>query len=82
MNQLVLSKGRLPARSDECLADHTSGIAVGSRVIFTGKGSETPIVDSLSTISYTVVGLVDSAMYISAFEHGNTNIGSGAIGLV
>ena len=36
VNQLVLSKGRLPARSDECLADHTSGIAVGSRVIFSG----------------------------------------------
>ena len=82
VNQLVLTSGRWPEHADECLADHASGIRVGSRVVFTGKGSDTPIVDSLKNTAYTVVGSVDSAMYISAFEHGNTNIGSGAIGFV
>ena len=82
VNQLLLTDGRFPERADECLADYASGIAVGSRVQLTGKGNETPIVDSLANTSYTVVGKVDSAMYISAFEHGNTNIGSGAIGFI
>ena len=82
INQLVLTEGRFPTKADECLADHASGIAVGARIILTGKGNATPIVDSLDNTAYTVVGKVDSAMYISAFEHGNTNIGSGAIGFI
>ncbi len=82
VNLLVLMKGRFPEREDECVVDHASGIAVGSRIVLTGKGSDIPVIDSLSQTAYTVVGQVDSAMYISAFEHGNTNIGSGAIGFV
>ncbi|MBR3436823.1 MAG: FtsX-like permease family protein [Lachnospiraceae bacterium] len=82
INELLLTQGRFPTKADECLADHASSIAVGERVILTGKGNETPIVDSLKNTAYTVVGKVDSAMYISAFEHGNTNIGSGAIGFI
>ena len=82
VNQLVLTKGRYPERPDECLADRASGIQVGDRLVMTGKGNDIPIVDSLSETAYTVVGIVDSAMYISAFEHGNTTIGSGAIGWI
>ena len=82
VNQLVLTAGRFPERADECLADYASGIAVGARVLLTGKGNATPIQDSLENTAFTVVGKVDSAMYISAFEHGNTNIGSGAIGFI
>lgn len=80
INELWLTEGTWPRVSTECLVEASSEISIGSTVEFIGDGTgKSDLKDSLKTTTYTVVGKVRSAMYISDIEKGNTNIGGGRI---
>ena len=70
-------EGRLPISADECIADANS---IGMPI----KIGDTIIVDSnrrpqLKNSQLKVVGLVDTAMYISGTQYGSTSLGNGQI---
>lgn len=81
VNRLVLKDGRYPEKSGECLVDATAvktydGIEIGSVIKLSAENSS--ISDSLKVQELTVVGAVDSPMYIST-ERGTTQVGSGSL---
>ncbi len=81
VNRLVLKDGRYPEKSGECLVDATAvkmydGLEIGSVIKLSAENSS--ISDSLKVQELTVVGTVDSPMYIST-ERGTTQVGSGSL---
>lgn len=74
-------EGRLPENAGECLADASfrSGteINIGDKLVLSAPES-TELDDVMSRSEYTVVGRVQSPMYIS-FERGSTNVGNGSL---
>ena len=81
LNRLRLVDGRLPQNEDECVIDSRAAelygeIKIGAVLTLNGDGSS--ITDSLKTDKLTVVGTVDSPMYISD-ERGTTQVGSGSL---
>lgn len=74
MNQLVLMEGRMPESEGECVVNpgkHSSGgVHVGDQV--------TVLEEGLAHKTYTVVGLVNSAQYLS-MTLGTTTKGSGSL---
>lgn len=78
INELELLDGTWPRISTECLVESSSGLRVGDTITFISEGVE----DSLSQTTYTVSGVVRTAMYFSMMEKGNTNIGSGKVGQI
>lgn len=80
INTPMLKEGRLPEKADEILiGDSTFGsVKPGDKVSFTSAVEGEALSDSLKNTQFTVVGIVDSSMYIS-FERGVTNVGSGEI---
>ena len=80
INSITLREGRLPENETEIVVD-TSGfdnITIGSQVSFDSPDKSKNLSDTLKEETFTVVGVVDSPMYIS-FERGVTNVGSGKI---
>lgn len=77
MNQITVSKGRLPEKIGECLVDADMDYEIGD-VITLQSGTKDAVSDTLKTETYTVVGLGSSPCYIS-FGRGSTTIGSGSI---
>lgn len=81
INRPVLVEGRLPEKSGECVIEKGEmqqlQLEVGDQITLE-SGTETPLSDTLSTQSYTVVGMVRSPYYLS-FEKGSSNIGSGTV---
>lgn len=77
MNQLVLYEGRLPESDGECVVNRgklsTGGVQVGDTL--------TVLEDGLKRREYTVVGLVNSAQYMS-LTLGSTTKGSGSLSYV
>lgn len=80
LNQPVVVSGRLPENKNEALAGVSSfgAVDVGSEIYFTLNDSD--IGDILTETEFTVVGQVESPLYIS-FDRGTTNIGNGSISL-
>ncbi|MBR3836045.1 MAG: FtsX-like permease family protein [Clostridia bacterium] len=81
VNRLILKDGRFPENSGECVIDANviksyEEIEIGS--VLNLDGGDASITDSLATEKLTIVGTVDSPMYISA-ERGTTQVGSGAL---
>ncbi len=81
VNRLILKDGRFPENPGECVIDanvvkNYDAIQIGS--VLNLDGGDASITDSLATEKLTVVGTVDSPMYISA-ERGTTQVGSGAL---
>jgi len=75
---LTLVKGRMPESPDECVVDaDASGAEIGDTVAI-GDDNKEETLSLLAQRSFTVVGLVRSAAYISA-ERGNTDIALGRI---
>ena len=75
-----LTEGRLPENERECVAAANSlkaDIHVGDTVKLTDNNA-----DALKFDEYTVVGLVNSAMCVSASQFGTTDIGNGQISTV
>lgn len=77
MNQVTVSKGRMPEKIGECLVDDDMGYQVGD-IIMLKSGTDDEVSDTLKTDTYTVVGLGNSPCYVS-FGRGSTTIGSGSI---
>lgn len=82
MNTLVLKEGRFPEKPNEILAENDSFALnkrkIGDKITFSKKANNTDLTKQLNNFEYTVVGTVNSPLYIS-YQRGNTNIGSGKI---
>ena len=81
VNALRLTEGRLPENDGECLVNSAKmlgGPAVGDTVYFTDNIGKSPD-DIISVSEYTIVGKVQSAMYIDKTSRGSTNVGNGSI---
>lgn len=72
-NKLVLTEGRLPEKSGEIAADSSSftaeGYKIGDKIRFAKQTGDTDTSTELKTLEYTVVGLVQSPLYI-AYQRG------------
>ena len=81
MNRLRLVEGRYPEKINECVIDSRAvkdygSISIGTVLTLNGDGAS--VTDNLKYDTLTVVGTVDSPMYISA-DHGTTQVGSGSL---
>ncbi len=83
LNNLVLKSGRLPEKSGEALIDATvyagTAFSVGDTIKLSPTADDTDITTQLNTLEYTIVGTVESPVYIS-YQRGSTTIGDGKIG--
>ncbi len=77
LNQLIVIEGRLPTAPNECVVDSEQKIEVGETIRVT-QSNNTEITDMLKEKEFTVVGRVQSPLYI-ANQRGNTNIGNGRL---
>ncbi len=77
MNRFTLTKGRIPDKVGECLADDESGYKIGDTIRLE-SGTEDEVTDTLKTDSFKVVGLGNSPCYLS-YGRGSTTIGTGSI---
>lgn len=80
INGLTLRKGRMPEKADEILVGESKfgEDAIGEKIAFASPYEDKALSDTLKYSEYTVVGVVDSPLYVS-FERGSTNVGSGKI---
>lgn len=82
MNTLVLKEGRMPKTSNEVLVEHDSVSGtkhkIGDKIKLSKKAGDSDISEQLGCFEYTVVGMVNSPLYIS-YQRGTTNIGNGKI---
>lgn len=81
VNRLVLKDGRYPENPGECVIDATAsktfkGLEIGSVIRLNGDNAT--ITDSLRSEELTIVGTVDSPMFISS-GRGSTQISSGEL---
>ncbi len=80
LDLLEVRKGRLPQSADECVTENLLlvklGLQVGDRLELTleedGQGD-------LVNTAYTIVGVVDSPLYVS-LDRGASSLGSGSVG--
>lgn len=77
MNQVTVSKGRMPENAGECLADDNSSFAVGDQIRLE-SGTEDEVTDTLKTDTLEVVGLGNSPCYLS-YGRGSSTVGDGSI---
>lgn len=77
MNQVTVSKGRMPESAGECLADDNSSFAVGDQIRLE-SGTEDEVTDTLKTDILEVVGLGNSPCYLS-YGRGSSTVGDGSI---
>lgn len=77
MNEVTVTKGRLPRKSGECLTDDEMHYKVGDKIVLR-SGDSKDVTDTLTTDTLTVVGTGNSPCYIS-FNRGNTTIGTGSL---
>lgn len=82
LNELTLLEGRMPEKSGEILVEKGNfggkSLLVGDKVQIEQEAGELHAQDMLYTLEYTVVGIVQSPLYIS-YERGITTIGDGKI---
>lgn len=82
MNSLVLKEGRLPEKKNEIVVEYeTIGGTkheIGDKIVFSENAGDSDLTDQLNCFEYTVVGKVNSPLYIS-YQRGTTNIGDGEI---
>lgn len=83
LNIPIIIEGRMPDKSGEIAIDYGNGIPsdmkIGSLVTLSLPDEEDKN-DFLKSYTYTVVGFINSPMYID-YERGQTNIGDGSIDL-
>ncbi len=80
INTPVPRVGRLPEKDNEIALGFKDGIdeLIGTKIQFASPQNEDTLSENLKNTEYTVVGIVDSPLYIS-FERGYTNVGSGSV---
>ena len=80
LNLLEVKEGRLPQAADECVTESLLmvklGLQVGDRLEL---ALEEDNVDDLARTSYTIVGVVNSPLYVS-LDRGASSLGSGSGG--
>ena len=79
VNTVELVAGRMPENSSECVADSRmfGEDAIGT-VITIAPENEQELRDKFVSESFTLVGLVQSPLYVQ-FERGNTSLGTGRL---
>lgn len=69
LNTLNIKEGRLPEKKGEILVEYgsvgSSDYKIGDKVVFGSESGESNALDMVDTLEYTVVGKVESPMYIS-----------------
>lgn len=77
INQVYLLGGRMPQSPDECLVDgyHADDSVLGLQFAVSDSNTEDTL-DSLNERTFTVVGYVNSPLYMD-LSRGNTTLGSG-----
>ena len=81
INQLVVTSGRLPEKSGECVIEDGKIVVSGMKIGDTIKiesGTSDPLDDSFSRDTFTIVGTVNTPYYLS-YEKGTSTIGSGSV---
>ncbi|MCR5599629.1 MAG: ABC transporter permease [Ruminococcus sp.] len=76
VNGLRLIEGRMPQLPDECLSD-SKKFEIGKVFVVSDENSER-VKNALPNRKYTVVGTVDSSLYIN-FERGTSSVGNGSV---
>lgn len=79
VNLLDVRAGRLPQTADECVLDgwHYDASMLGRTLTITQENDEDTL-DAFKTHTFTIVGLVNSPLYIN-FERGSTTVGNGTL---
>ena len=81
INRPKLIIGRLPKKTGECVIENNklSDIAlnIGDKINLS-SGDDSKLSDKLANEQYTIVGIIDSPMYIS-MDRGTTSIGNGQV---
>ena len=81
INQLVVTAGRLPEKSGECVIEDgkivVSGMKIGDTIRIE-SGTSDALTDSFSRDTFTIVGTVNTPYYLS-YEKGTSSIGSGCV---
>ncbi len=85
LNQFTLVEGRLPEKAGECVVEAGSALAgnaaeIGDRLTVSADNKDDPS-DTLSCLTYEVVGVVESSYYFS-YEREPASVGSGSVGMV
>lgn len=81
INTPNLIEGRLPQKSGECIvekSDLVAGLSLGDTLEIQPTVGDNDTYDYLKKTEYTIVGFVESPMYIT-IQHGNTDVGNGSI---
>ncbi len=79
LNRLEVEEGRLPETADECVTERLLlaelGLQIGDRLeLAPGEDNK----DDLSNLSYTIVGIVNSPLYVST-DRGTSSLGGGSV---
>ena len=80
INQVRVIEGRLPEKSGEAVIEkgnYVETMEIGSKITLE-SGTDQELSDTLETIEYTIVGIVETPYYLS-FDKGTTTIGNGEI---
>lgn len=81
-NSLVIKEGRMPEKPNEILVEHDSISGtrhkVGDKITFSKEAGDKDLTEQLDSLEYTVVGMVNSPLYIS-YQRGTTSLGNGKI---
>ena len=79
LNTVQLTAGRMPENRNECVVDNNlfTESVLGSALVLAPENEEETF-DHFAAGEYTIVGLVQSPLYIQ-YERGNTSLGSGRL---
>lgn len=79
LNTVKLTAGRMPENERECVVDNNlfKDSDLGETIVLS-KDNEEETLDHFSVGEYTIVGLVQSPLYLQ-YERGNTSLGSGRL---
>lgn len=82
LNKLVVSEGRLPEKSGECVVEKKLSspdtFKVGEKLTLVEPDESKALSESLKNDEYEIVGIVSSPMYIG-YERDKTNVGNGTV---
>lgn len=82
INQVKVTRGRLPERSGECLMEEQKYLDLGLRVgdtVRVSSGKDAPITEeTLKTDEFTIVGFAVTPYYL-CYEKGASDVGSGKV---
>ncbi len=83
INDLVVKEGRLPQSSGEIAveqANFSGDYDIGDTIVVESEISGEDTLDTIATLEYTIVGFVQSPLYVS-YERGSTTVADGSIDL-